>query len=196
LTESFLETLLRKALEEPYKPKYVKYVYHGTRCPTEVILTKGLAFDNEALIKITRELAQKIGIDFHTWSKSRRNGVLCGKYLMDKLEGNERGRWRARIWVTASFSNAKSYAYGNPEIICTVIESMMLFKYPHRSSRKFMEEIRRFTRRVLAGIGSPKVVVIKAFHPMVNLRVTKDHFNIPLKTKVVPPDAIERIIAV
>jgi len=193
--EKLIRLVRDETKDEPIK--YVDTVYHGTRCPTEILRTKGLVYDKDFLVNFARRIARDLNIDFDQWIKSGRNQTLSGHSVYTSMIGTEYNEYRARIWVTANFENAKSYARRNPEIIYDVVISMMMFKFPRRDGDKFFDEIHQLQKRFLGLIGKPKVVVIDA--RKIGLKVTESHCNCPLNDSPlgdVPVEAIKEIIMV
>lgn len=185
-----LEGMLIELREQPSKPHPRQWIcFHGTRCPTKILQTKGLVFDADWLNQKLKEFAKEIGIDFEAWTESKRGGCLSGYSMMAKLKNES---WRTHVWVASNPRHVKGFAERNPEFLWESIESMMVFKHPRRLSKKFWrEEIPQMQRRLIGRIGTPKIVTID-LRKLREEGFGKYHTNIPLKSPI-PPEAILKI---
>lgn len=164
-------------------------VYHGTRCPTEIIEERGLVYDKEFLLEKTKEFCRELGVNFDVWRNSSKP-FPSGKSVVDRMLGIGRPG-RCQIFVTCWFEHAASYATRSPEILWDVIRSVMHFKYPRKRSDQWYKEIEHTVETLLESIGSPKVVVIDAKHPGVD---AIKRTNQTLKYGYVPVDAILEVV--
>lgn len=163
-------------------------VFHGTRCPRDVIEKEGIEYDKEFLIQKTKDFCVDLGVDFDIWSLAKAP-FPSGGSIMSRLTGS-RSPGRCQIFVTNRFEHALSYATRNPEILWYAIRSIIHFKYPRRWSAKFYSEMEETIVRLLSVIGVPKVVVINAKHPSIGGLART---NQTTKSGLVPPDAIVEI---
>ena len=164
-------------------------VYHGTRCPTEIIEERGLVYDKEFLLEKTKEFCRELDVNFDVWRNSPKP-FPSGKSVVDRMLGISRSG-RCQIFVTCRFEHAASYATRNPEILWDVIRSIMHFKHPRKRSDQWYKEIEHIVKVLLESIGSPKVVVIDAKHPDIDAIART---NQTLKHGYVPINAILEVV--
>ena len=182
-----MDKVLAEAERGEIEFEYVSEVFHGTRCPLDILQRKGLIFDSEALVALVKKAAAEIGVSFEQWRRSN-GSPLSGVTIMEEIEGKR--TYRNKIWISAREELAKGYAYDNPETLSDAIHSMLLFKHPRRNSTKFTRYIKETQRRILRTIGKPKVVVIDA--EAIGLKATEVDVNLPVSSRI-PPSAIKRI---
>jgi len=147
-------------------------VFHGTRCPREIIEERGLIWDREFLRRQVEDFSARLGIPLRLWVVAE-NGYYGydgdGPRLWSRLTGDQDMR-RQRMWVTDSYLNAVSYSKHNPEILMDAYTSLIHYKKPRRSSGAFYREIDSLVLEALQRIGTRKVVIIDNTHPDVRAR--------------------------
>ena len=93
-----------------------EHVYHGTRCPRELLLERGVVFDREFLFEKVEQFALKLGVDLEIWGSHESYYAYTGsgrRLYNILIEGGK----RAQVHVTDKFLNAVSYSKRNPEFL-------------------------------------------------------------------------------
>jgi len=166
--------------------KPLEFVYHGTRCPMGLIMEDGLRYDKEYLEKKVRDFCRYFNVNFRSWSNSTKYSP-SGQSVMNELLGLGSKKYRCQIWVSEDFENAASYSRRNPEILWMAIDSILKFKNPRRSSKKWQKYVEDMKDNLLSRIGPRKVVTIDAQHPSIQVKYGN---NALTKEGSVPPEAI------
>ena len=166
-------------------------MYHGTRCPAEVLRSEGLRFDIEALEKLARKAAKIIGVNYGAWASCGKELGMIGMIMM----GAPTGYWlsqilrgeiaeRCTIRATPSIKMARIYAQRAPEVITNTFNSMWNFKHGFED----LSETKTKTYwSFMRSIGVPKLVVINPDHPAIGGRCKHEH---DVHLTFVPPEAI------
>lgn len=185
------------ALDEPRElfPEDPHVVFHGTRCPREIIEEKGLCWDRGFLCRQVEDFSRRLFIRLSLWVVAEKGYYDYGgdgPGLWSRLTGDHDTR-RQRIWVTDSYMNALSYSKHNPEILMDAFTSLYHFKYPRRRSESFYRELDSVVLEALQKIGSRKVVCIDNTHPGVRARAG---VNAMAMSGSVPREAVLAVIDV
>lgn len=164
-------------------------VYHGTRCPRDLIQERGLVFDREFILERAHSFADLIGIRFEIWKEAEPYYRYLGEG--PRLIGSiDPGKRRAGIHVTQDYLNAVSYSLGNPEILYEMFDSMYHFKYPRRYGDPFFYEKGEAVYNEIKKIGSRQVITIDNTHPEIQ---ADKGINQTTKSGKVPVDAILKL---
>lgn len=173
-----------------------KYVFHGTRCPTDIIKEKGIVFDVDFFISKIQQCLEKNNMDLEYWllykpgkdlADSLRSEVIWGK-LNDSECNNRR-----KITVSTHVGNAIAGASINPELLYDAVTSIRIYKTPKsQRTRNFRKRAEAYAIEFLERIGEEKVVVIDAKDPAIN--VTRWHAFTTTESGYVPLGTIIGIV--
>lgn len=164
-------------------------VYHGTRCPRDIITEEGLCFDKRFIIDKIYEWANKLGVSVKQWSvsESRYNYYAKGPRIMRILTTENK---RARIHVTDDYLNAVSYSLRNPELLHEAYDNLYDFKHPRRISDSYYKEKEKWVYKEIKKLGPRQVVVIDNTHP--DIQAPRGNNRI-LESPTVPVEAIIKV---